>query len=403
MSVFLKTTLLHKKAFGNNATDALYVSCYTHTTQIHTAAWNAVLPQDNIFLSLDYLQVVEKNMPDGLTPYYTIVYEKNKPIFIAYVQLYHINEAHINSAQNKEVKDSFWQQLKTCFTGGVISYLSCIDAKLLIVGNLLQTGSYGYASIGNAHPTHYIESIIKKIKETVPFDFLVIKDFLPITKADKIASSLKLQSFYTQPNMLLPIAAHWKTMSDYKADLLPKYRKRLVNTNNKSVAIRCEDLNPAAIQKLEKELYALYTDVYEKSTTKINKVPTAFFTAMKAALPNQFFIKGYFLEEQLVAFASYFINDTVLEANYVGFTYTLNKTHKLYQTILYDYLAMAIAHNCKVLNLGRTGLEIKSTIGAVPQILDCYLQLENKFFRPIVKPILKNIKQEKLEQRHPFQ
>jgi hypothetical protein len=62
----------------------------------------------------------------------------------------------------------------------------------------------------------------------------------------------------------------------------------------------------------------------------------------------------------------------------------------------------AIEKCCKELSLGRTGLEIKSTVGAQPFYLPCYIRFENRTIHKIASPILKNIKEEKLEQRHPF-
>ena len=54
---------------------------------------------------------------------------------------------------------------------------------------------------------------------------------------------------------------------------------------------------------------------------------------------------------------------------FVGFEVTYNKSHALYQRMLVEFIQWGIAEKCTTVNLGRTALDIKASLGAEPQRL----------------------------------
>jgi hypothetical protein len=397
---FVKTVTVDKFC-AVKGTANLTIEVYDKVKDVDKLSWDALI-SNHLFLSLPYLKTLEQVLPTGLQPLYVICKEKGQPVLITYLQLYTFSEEHFAIFNTDNPKSSVGARVKKHFQDIVLSYLNCAKCKLLIVGNIVHTGANGYAT---THPTKamvYINAIAKELRTQFDFDGIILKDMNGAKELATTIQKSKFQHFYTQPNMVMPIAKHWLTKEDYIKDLLPKYRKRASNTERKNTSVIQRTITAAEMLTYDNQIYQLYEAVYNVSTTKINKVQPSYFSKMKKALGEHYQIVGYFMEDQLVAFASYFINENILEANFVGFEYALNKEFKLYQTILYDYVQWAIEKCCKELSLGRTGLEIKSTVGAQPFYLPCYIRFENRTIHKIASPILKNIKEEKLEQRHPF-
>ena len=70
--------------------------------------------------------------------------------------------------------------------------------------------------------------------------------------------------------------------------------------------------------------------------------------------------------------------------------------------MLYDYVTLGIERQVKEINFGRTAGEIKSTLGAVPQELTCYIRHKKSVANFLFKPFLKKVKPTVFEQRFPF-
>jgi len=69
---------------------------------------------------------------------------------------------------------------------------------------------------------------------------------------------------------------------------------------------------------------------------------------------------------------------------------------------LYDLIDQAIQSGHQTINYGRTANEIKSTIGAVPQKMICYMKHRNIVMNQLVGILLKVFKPKEWEQRNPF-
>jgi hypothetical protein len=91
-----------------------------------------------------------------------------------------------------------------------------------------------------------------------------------------------------------------------------------------------------------------------------------------------------------------------LEAHFVGLDYEYNTSKGLYQNMLYDFIRQAIEAKSDTLYLGRTALEIKSTVGAEPDLMSLYVKSANPIYQRIVGPIFGNLKQTDWIQRRPF-
>ncbi len=79
-----------------------------------------------------------------------------------------------------------------------------------------------------------------------------------------------------------------------------------------------------------------------------------------------------------------------------------NKSHAIYQRMLYDYIDIAIKQKLSTLNFGRTASEIKSSVGAIPQHLTVYIRHKKSIRNKFLKLFLLKIRPTKFNQKFPF-
>ncbi len=399
-SSFCLQSIPNKLYNNNNIT----VSIFEQTAKIDLVQWNAVLQKHHLFLSIPYMQALENVLPKSIKPIYVIVFEKNLPVFISFFHLLSFSDEQLKVLQ-KEIKINLGlkQNAKNVLNNLILSYVKCNKTKLLVLGNVLLTGDYSFVSKNQQNNIDYIEHAIVAIKKQHNIDGVILKDNTEKQINSKEIIAKKYIPFYTQPNMVLSLPLNWNNNIDYINAFASKYKKRAKNAFSKFVNIEIKKLNLQEIIDYEIVIFNLYKEVYENNDYKLEQIPSNYFTEFKKHLPNNFEFFGYFLKKELVAFASYFIEDGIMEANYIGFNHKINKEYKLYQNMLYNYVEWCIINKCTTLNLSRTGLEIKSTVGAEPLFLNNYITFQNKLVQKIVQPILKNIVPEQFIQRHPFE
>ncbi|HNL10882.1 MAG TPA: hypothetical protein PKM44_10245, partial [Turneriella sp.] len=132
----------------------------------------------------------------------------------------------------------------------------------------------------------------------------------------------------------------------------------------------------------------------------LEQIPDDYFLRL-AGMP-QFSFYGYFLDNRLVAFRSSLDAADRLIAHYVGFESGVNAEQKIYQRMLYDYVAEGIEKKLPAIHLGRTALEIKSTVGAERE--DYYLLFHsvNWFYRTVGNYYVSRLAATEYEARSPF-
>jgi hypothetical protein len=105
----------------------------------------------------------------------------------------------------------------------------------------------------------------------------------------------------------------------------------------------------------------------------------------------------------LVSFACLFhVDKSILHVHYIGLNYEINKTYKLYNRMLLDFVRFAILKGKTKIHFGRTATEIKTTIGAEPIPLHAYLKMSNVLANATLPYFLKRIKPAAYIARNPF-
>ena len=203
--------------------------------------------------------------------------------------------------------------------------------------------------------------------------------------------------------MIIHLPENVKTVEDYVGLFSKKYRNRAKSIFKKFNGIEIKYLNLEEIKTNEAKLYKLYEDVFERAKFKLVKLPKDYFSRVKTIFKNEFTIKVFYYENEIIGFASSFLMpDNSLEAHYIGFDYELNNRFDLYQNILYAMIDEALKNKCLKINLGRTAAEIKTTVGAKPENLICYIKPQNTISKLIQKPFITFLQPLKWVPRNPF-
>ena len=231
----------------------------------------------------------------------------------------------------------------------------------------------------------------------------MMKDFmaesLPITNE---LISLGYYSFNVEPNMKLKIDKNWQNFDQYLAALKTKFRVKAKKAMELSSSLSVEDVDSKNIDNQLQKMTELYQRVASKAEFNLGEFKLATYRDLKENLGNNYILKTYWLQDKMVGFLSGMIRGHELDAHFVGIDYTLNKSHAIYQRMLYDYIDIAIKQKLSTLNFGRTASEIKSSVGAIPQHLTVYIRHKKSIRNKFLKLFLLKIRPTKFNQKFPF-
>ena len=268
--------------------------------------------------------------------------------------------------------------------------------RLLVIGHPYISGFTPYA----ARDTESLRVLLKKIKFTGDYDALLVKDLMA-------GLSLKIRSFTefeVDSNMIFYIPDAMQSFDDYLSALSSKYRQRYKSALKKSKVLEVRELTAEDIDNLEDDLFQLYGEIVDLGKFKVAPIDRGYFSELKKKISSRLRVFGYFQNSIIVGFRSSIQFADFLEAHYVGYKKSLNSEMKIYQRILYDYIAEGLERKkrkIKYISFGRTATEIKSTVGAVEVPLLNLLYLKNQFLNKMAPLVLKKLKKQ-YQLRYPF-
>lgn len=249
-------------------------------------------------------------------------------------------------------------------------------SKLLIVGNNLLSGQNAYASLPDSNE----KKVVEKLKEICLLwphksHLTLFKDFtLDQIKPFQTPAFSSDYPFSSQPNMVFEINSTWKTEEDYVSDLTKKYRDQFKRCRKKGSTISSKELTLEEIVQNEETIYSLYWHVASNAPFNTFILPETHFSVFKKQLGEDFILRGYYENEQLVGFTTVIHHGNELETYFLGYDDSIQREKMLYLNMLYDIVQCGILQGYKRIILGRTALEIKSSIGAIPVQLNGFMR-----------------------------
>jgi hypothetical protein len=389
-----------------------------YTLEAVADIWARLQPERNIFLQVDYLRALEMHPPARMKFCYVIFYKDNEPVGFSYNQIFYVDAAE--SVQDKKEVESEGSK-RACFLHTLRRSVSNWVVRrsnfdLLVCGNILLTGAYGYyfGDAQHQEPTlqmqlvkeslNILPRILKEqINQNISINF--VKDY-PIEQSQVQTKSLQKDGYHPfmiQPCMRIELRPHWQTFDNYIDDMHSKYRVRARRALKKGQEIEKRELNVGEIEAHISEIYHLYKLIADGVGFNAFTLHERYFLALKQHLGDNFRLVGYFLDGKMIAFYTGILNGDEMEAHFLGVDASTNHSHQTYLNILYDLVRMGIYYQKKVVDFARTALEIKSSVGAVAHDMYCYMRHRNVFSSRLLQFLINRFNpKENWQPRHPF-
>lgn len=370
---------------------------YNSINDIPSAYWEQLGCGKNTYYTPEFLRAYELANDDIVFRYIIIVNDQKKAVGFAATQTVTIPIETIT----QNIKIAEWIK-KT------INSLFCNDSpKIMFCGNVFLSGEYGtFIKDGEDLNAvfHELAAALKVVmKDTKRLHAVFVKDFKETSL--KLTDQLKDYGYTpmkVEPNMIIMLKPEWTSFDDYKNELKSKYRVKANRADSKSEHLVAKEFTYQEIEQYKDELQTLYENTIANANFNAQVLDLDTYMLLKRTYGDQFIVKGYFLEDKLVGFLSAIRNGHNLDAHFIGLNYALNKDYSIYPRILNDYVRLGILYGSKRINLGRTASEIKSTLGAKPQDLTCYIRHKRPFINSLMKPFIKNIRIKSFKEHAPF-
>lgn len=366
---------------------------YTAISQLETHLFNQLEASASFYFSKNVLTAFEKSNPD--ISYQYIVFDlQGTAIALAVIQT-------MDVALDQAV-DTLPLSQKLGHSLGC--YLSGRSTRITICGNIFLSGAYGLWVKDEAHRRGVYLMLSRKLKTisaATKARILFLKDFnAEHNKAAAIVEKEHFQPLDVEPNMILHI--QWDTFEAYKKSLRSKYRVKINKADSKSNALVRKPLSAIDIKNNLALLQSLHTNTTERALFKTHRLQLETYAYLKETMRDSLYVYGYYIDHKMVGFMTAFKVEDHLDAHFIGIDYAYNKTNAVYQRILNDYIRLGIDLEVKRVNLGRTASEIKSTLGAIPEPLVCYVKHRRTLANVLFKPLVKQIKITPYKQHRPF-
>ena len=357
---------------------------------------DSINPKQNTYFTKLFLNAFESSNPN-IKFKYILVENGAQTTALATIQIIKVGIDVIL----KNIKLSVWikRLLNYFFSNSHLNIMFC--------GNIFLSGEHGIIIADNENKVGIIKSIGSEInklaKQTKPLHAIFIKDFTEESR--KLTDNFQDLGFIpmqVEPNMIISINDNWNTFEDYKNSLKSKYRVKVNKVDKTSQSLEARLFSESDFAKYKDELQQLYENTIANANFNAQVLNLNTYIKLRASYHEDFIVKAYFFNDKLVGFLSALDNNQHLDAHFIGLDYTKNKTLAIYPRILNDYVRLGIEKKAKYINLGRTASEIKTTVGAVPVDLTCYLKHKKPVINSLFRLLINKIQLKEFKQHRPF-
>jgi len=361
------------------------------------------LSMSELFLSSDYLKAVEAYPPKGFEFLYCIVERAGQNIGIIYFQIRYL-ELDKGFQEHNHTK-GLYQRFRE-FSLGMLRH------QLAVCGNVLLTGPFGFrfdSSVSNEEANLILNHSFDVLKleynkgSEQKLKSILLKDFFSDDQ-QALAIDSKFSRFEIQPSMYLTLDPEWKSFDDYLGAIKSKYRVRVKRALKKSKGIRCQRLSESEIEQHNTKMFSLFEQTAGKADFSLFNLHPNYFYGLHQYLGDRMNTFGMFDEtDELIAFFTIIKHGGKAEAHFLGYDMQANRKHQIYLNMLYEMIKVSIAIKATTLNLSRTALEIKSSIGAKPVMLNLMVNYSGSYINCLMPQLLKVLVPVKeWEPRDPF-
>ena len=379
--------------------DHYFFKIYAFVSEL-PEGWNE-LAAKNIFLTTDYLKVLEQSAPENITCHFIGLFQNHQLVGIALSQFL-----------NSDTLQSFGERDRCLKTYIRNFFFKTFTSHVLFIGNNMLTGQNAFCFSDKADANKVLQTIEKASaaleeifkQKGFKIHIVTIKDFILSDTVNIEKSGFKnYYRFSTQPNMLFEIRESWNSFDDYIGDLNKKYRDQFKRARKKANGITKRKMNIDDIIKYEDTIYELYFHVAVNAPFNTFFLARNHFRVFKELLKEKFLFYGYFIGEELIGFNTLIKNGDTVDTYFLGYDERMQREHMLYLNMLYDMVAYSINKHFKKIVFARTALEIKSSVGARPEQMFGFIKHNNAILNRYMEKIFGYMEPTtEWQSRHPF-
>ena len=211
------------------------------------------------------------------------------------------------------------------------------------------------------------------------------------------------------PEMVVHLDPQWGCLEDCLPSLVKKSRTKFKRIQTLSQDFQLKRWSLEQLEADGSSLIELYRLVFERSGFRLGSLHLDELVASKKIWGEAFVVTVYSLGGEQVGFQCAYTTPEATEAFFVGFKPELTKSHAIYQRMLLEFVELGIAAGSKEVRMGRTALDVKSSIGALPRRLQCDVKFRNPLAHAIVqafttgyKPVHRELKRPWKEKTYPL-
>jgi hypothetical protein len=353
---------------------ALAIADQAH--MLNPGHWDQVTAQASVFCSRAYLAVLDTHAPAGMRTHHALVYRDGQPVAAVSAQSFAVSANALATPEELASKrDQFaW------------STLARAEQRVLVCGNLLSWGPHGVTFAPGVRPEDAwpgVADALYRIRRADRLfgqtDLVLVKD-LPHELAGTTATLLpySYRRFETEPDMRLTLDPAWRSFDDYLGSLRKDYRKAIktVRKDVEAAGLRVERLDLAGVRAHSTAMHRLYLDVLSRQALAFTTLRPSYLPALAEALGEGFATTAIRSPDgALAGFVTTVRDGGGAVGYYIGYDRALADKGvpvylRLLQGVVEDALTLGAAH----VSFGRTALEPKARLGAVPVPLTGFIR-----------------------------
>lgn len=268
--------------------------------------------------------------------------------------------------------------------------------RTLVAGQGLGTGEHTFRwadHIPAQDRVRFMEMAFEECAQAWGIRVWMAKDFGPQLDADLAPHwSRKWQRATFDPLMVTPLDPSWTRLEDWMEALRTKARTKVRSIVNRNADVTLERITDTQrLGELGPELIALYEQVYGRASIVMGGLEATDFARLAQHWGEDFLLVTHHFEGRLVGFhcgihlAEESGQGGTVEAYFVGFEPALNKECALYQRMLIEFIRWGISCGASRVVMGRTAMEIKSTLGALPVPMSTWVHVRLPLAMPFIR------------------
>ena len=266
--------------------------------------------------------------------------------------------------------------------------------RTLVAGQGLGTGEHAFrwhSALTTPDRVRFTEQAFEACAKEWGTRVWMAKDFGPALDADLAPHwSRKWQRATFDPLMVTPLDPTWSSREDWMDALRTKARTKVRSILARNADVTLERItDPARLRELGPALIALYDQVYGRASIVMGGLETSDFARLSEQWGDDFLLVTHHHEGRMVGFHCGLHHAApeggTIEAYFVGFDLELNKECALYQQMLIEFIAWGIDCRASRVVMGRTAMEIKSTLGALPVPMSTWVHVTLPLAMPVIR------------------